>query len=49
MFVTAARLNVEKGSPVGLELLSSGAIYLFRTLSYWKTRMDIDLDDAAAS
>lgn len=40
---------MEKGSSVDLELLSSGAIYLFRALSYWKTRMDIDLDAAAAS
>lgn len=42
-------LNPGKGSAVGSELLSSGAIHLFRTLSYWKSHLDIDLDDATAS
>lgn len=32
-----------------LELLSGEAMHLFRTLRYWKTHMDIDLGDAAAS
>lgn len=47
--VVPASRSTGKGSPGASELLHSGAIYLLRALSYWKTHKGIDLGDATAS
>lgn len=43
------QVNAARARPGDSQPLSSGAMCLFTTLTYWKPHMDIDLDDATAS